>query len=80
MEQTFSTKGICPSQIVVQVEGDTVQKVQFCGGCNGNGKGIAALVQGMKIDEVIRRCEGITCGHKPTSCPAQLAECLKQMK
>ena len=60
MEQTFSTKGICPSQIVVQVEGDTVQKVQFCGGCNGNGKGIAALVQGMKIDEVIRRCEGIT--------------------
>ena len=43
-------------------------------------KGIAALVEGMKADDVIARCEGITCGFKPTSCPDQLSKALREAK
>lgn len=79
MEYVYKTKGICPSQIQIEVNGDTVGDVKFFGGCNGNGKGVAALVKGMKVDEVIARCKDIKCGSKPTSCPAQLAQALREM-
>ena len=62
------------------MEDGKVKNVQFYGGCNGNLKGIAALVEGMDIDDVIARVEGIHCGMKPTSCPDQLALALKQVK
>ena len=62
------------------VEDGKVTDVQFFGGCNGNLKGIAALVNGMNIDEVIARVEGIKCGMKSTSCPDQLAQALKAAK
>ena len=42
-------------------------------------KGISSLVKGMEIQDVIEKLEGITCGFKQTSCPAQLAEALKQI-
>ena len=80
MDYVFQTKGVCPSQIKIQVEGDTVGNVEFCGGCNGNGKGLAALVKCMKMEEVIQRCQDITCGPRPTSCPAQLAKALKEIQ
>ena len=54
--------------------------MQFLGGCNGNLKGIGALVEGMDIDDVIARVDGIRCGGKETSCPDQLATALKQAK
>ena len=54
--------------------------MKFYGGCNGNLKGISALVEGMNIDEVIARVEGICCGPKATSCPDQLAQALKAAK
>lgn len=79
MEYVYRTKGVCPSKIKIEVDGDTVGKVEFCGGCNGNGKGIAALVKGMKVQEVIARCKDITCGSKGTSCPAQLAKALAEI-
>lgn len=80
MEFAYKTKGVCSRAIYIDVEGDTVKSVRFEGGCNGNTKGISSLVEGMKVDEVISRLEGITCGFKGTSCPAQLAEALKQYK
>ena len=80
MEYVFKTKGICPKEIGIDSDGDTVHSVKFCGGCNGNGKGIGALVAGMKIDDVIDRCSGITCGFKNTSCPDQMAAALRQIK
>ncbi len=80
MEFAYKTKGVCSRAIFVDVEGDTVKSVRFEGGCNGNTKGISSLVEGMKVDEVIKRLEGITCGFKNTSCPAQLAEALKGYK
>lgn len=80
MEYRYRTKGTCSSEIIVDLDSDTVRSVKIVGGCNGNGKGICALVQGMKTDEVIRRCKGIRCGVKPTSCPDQLATALMQAK
>ncbi|MEE1074310.1 MAG: TIGR03905 family TSCPD domain-containing protein [Acutalibacteraceae bacterium] len=77
---SYKTKGVCSRSILIEVEDNIVKKVQFEGGCNGNTKGIAALVEGMPVDEVIARLEGIKCGFKGTSCPAQLAEALKANK
>ncbi|MDY4916497.1 MAG: TIGR03905 family TSCPD domain-containing protein [Candidatus Cryptobacteroides sp.] len=68
---------VCSNQIDIELEGDTIRKVVFTRGCNGNGKGIGALIQGMKVDEAIRRLRGITCGKRPTSCPDQLARVLE---
>lgn len=80
MKFTYKTNGVCSRSIDIEIENDTLVSVAYMGGCNGNLKGIAALVQGMNIDEVISRLEGIRCGFKSTSCPAQLAEALKQYK
>ena len=66
--------------ISFEVEDNKVSNVQFFGGCNGNLKGIGSLVEGMNIDEVIARVEGIKCGMKSTSCPDQLAQALKAAK
>ena len=80
MEFTYKTKGTCAQMINFTVEDNKVKNVQFIGGCNGNLKGIAALVEGMDIDDVIARVEGVTCGMKKTSCPDQLAQALKEAK
>ena len=76
----YKTKGTCSQMILFDVEDGKVMNVKFMGGCNGNLKGIGALVEGMEIDEVINRVEGITCGMKKTSCPDQLAQALKAYK
>jgi uncharacterized protein (TIGR03905 family) len=80
MQYTYKTSGTCSREIIFEVENGKVKNVQFLGGCNGNLKGISALVEGMEIDEVISRVGGITCGMKPTSCPDQLAKALKAAK
>lgn len=78
MEYRYKTKGTCSSEVIVELDGDTVKSVQFVDGCDGNTKGIGSLAAGMKADEVIRRCRGIRCGFRPTSCPDQLANALLQ--
>lgn len=80
LKYTYRTKGTCSSKIILELDGDTVVSVRFVDGCDGNTKGVAALVRGMKADEVIRRCRGITCGFKPTSCPDQLAAALVEAR
>ncbi len=80
MKFTYTTNGVCSRSIDIEVENDTIVSVSYQGGCNGNLKGIGSLVVGMKVDEVIERLEGIKCGFKNTSCPAQLALALKKMK
>lgn len=76
----YNTVGTCSKQIIISVEGDVVNDVQFVGGCNGNLKGIGRLVAGMKIDDVITRLSGVTCGFKSTSCPDQLSVALSRLK
>ena len=78
MQFEYTTKGTCSRQILFTIEDGKVMNVQYIGGCNGNLKGIGALVEGMDIDEVITRLEGTTCGPKNTSCPDQLAKALKK--
>ena len=80
MQFEYKTKGTCSQHILFDVEDGNVMNVQFIGGCNGNLKGIGALVEGMNIDDVIARVDGIRCGGKETSCPDQLATALKQAK
>ena len=80
MKFTYKTNGVCSRSIDIEIEDNKVVDISFIGGCNGNLKGIAALTKGMSIDEVIERRENIKCGFKNTSCPAQLAEALKDYK
>ena len=80
MQYEYKTKGTCSRSILFDIEDGKVKNVEFISGCNGNLKGIGALVEGMDIDEVIKRLEGTTCGMKATSCPDQLATALKQAK
>ena len=79
MQYEDKTKGTCSQRIFFEIEDGKVKNVQFVGGCNGNLKGIAALVEGMSAEEVISRVEGIRCGMKGTSCPDQLAKALKEV-
>jgi len=76
----YRTKGTCSRAIQFEVEGDTLKNVNYIGGCHGNLQGIAALVEGMNVDEVIARVKGIRCGMKDTSCPDQLARALEAAK
>ena len=80
MKFTYRTQGVCSRSIDIEVEDNIIKAVSFFGGCNGNLKGIAELVCGMNIDDVIKKLENIKCGFKNTSCPAQLAEALKSYK
>ena len=80
MQYQYTTKGTCSAMITFELDNDQVKNVKFMGGCNGNLKGIGALVEGMNIDDAITRLEGITCGSKSTSCPDQLAQALKAAK
>lgn len=72
----YQTKGTCCRLIKIQLINDEIQNVEFIGGCQGNLTGISCLVKGAKINDLISKLSGITCGAKPTSCPDQLAQCL----
>ena len=74
----YKTSGTCSQRILFDIKDGKVRNVQFIGGCNGNLKGIGALVEGMDVSDIIARLEGTTCGGKATSCPDQLARALKQ--
>jgi len=76
----YETKGTCCRVMQVELIGETIQNVEFYGGCEGNIKGLKVLLAGMHIDEVIAKFSGIPCDGKPTSCPDQLAVCLKEYK
>ena len=78
MQYEYKTKGTCSQRILFEINNGKVENVQFIGGCNGNLQGISRLVEGMDVEAVIEKIEGIHCGFKPTSCPDQLATCLEQ--
>lgn len=76
----YKPKGVCSQQIEFDIVEGKLKNVKFFGGCNGNLQGIGRLVDGMDIDEVIEKLEGVNCGMKQTSCPDQLAVALKEYK
>lgn len=79
MNYTYKTHGTCSQSIEFELDGTKVKTVQFKGGCDGNLKGIALLVEGMEIEDVKKRLAGIRCGFKSTSCPDQLSKALAQL-
>ncbi len=78
MKTVYQTEGTCCNQIELEVDGDVVKSVRFLGGCHGNLQGIARLVEGMNVADVVTRLSGIRCGMKSTSCPDQLSLALQQ--
>lgn len=77
---SYKTRGTCSREIMFDLDGNVVRNVRFVFGCQGNTSGVARLAEGMDIDEVIARLEGIDCNGRGTSCPDQLAKALKSAK
>lgn len=73
MDYTYRTKGTCSREISFELDGDRVKNVHFVGGCDGNLKAVAKLVDGMTVEQIEEKCKGIHCGFKSTSCADQLA-------
>lgn len=76
----YKPTGICCRHMTIEVEDGVLKDVTFVGGCNGNLKGVASLIKGMKTTDIVARLEGITCGSKSSSCPDQLAKALKEIQ
>ena len=74
---TYRPKGVCSQLMEIEIEEGRLTGLKVMGGCDGNLQGISRLVEGMEVEEVIRRLEGVRCGRKATSCPDQLAQALK---
>lgn len=74
----YKTKGVCSTEIHLEIENDIIKTVEFVRGCPGNLVGISALVSGMNVNDAITKLNGITCGNKDTSCPDQLSKALEE--
>ena len=75
----YRTRGVCSTAIDIEMDGDIIKSVLFFGGCDGNHKGLSALVAGMPANEAIYKLKGIQCGYRGTSCPDQLALILENI-
>ena len=73
----YQTRGTCSTGIEYEVENGVVTACRFIGGCTGNTQGVAKLVIGRKVEEVIALLKGIQCNNG-TSCPDQLARALEK--
>ena len=80
MQYTYTPQGVCSQKMIIEVENNIIKSVKIIGGCAGNTVGVSRLVQGMNIDEAIKRLKGIPCGFKSTSCPDQLSKALEEIK
>ncbi len=78
MTYSYRPKGVCSQKMDVEIQDGIIRSVRIQGGCSGNLQGISRLVEGMPVEEAIRRMEGIRCGFKETSCPDQLSIALRQ--
>ncbi len=78
MRYIYNTQYTCARQISFDLEGNTVKNIEFYGGCNGNLKAIAKLLEGATVEEINEKLAGNTCGGKPTSCADQLAKAVKE--
>ena len=78
MKHFFQTRGVCARSISFEILDGRVYNVSFIGGCNGNLKAIAQLVDGCTVEQIEEKCKGITCGRRPTSCADQLAKAVRK--
>ena len=77
MTTTYKPRGVCSRLMEIETEDGVIKNVNITGGCNGNLQGISRLVEGMTVEEAVKRMRGIRCGMKETSCPDQLAIALE---
>ncbi len=77
MKTVYKPKGVCSRLMEIETEDGVVKSVKISGGCSGNLQGISRLVEGMTVEEAVKRMKGIRCGFKSTSCPDQLAAALE---
>ena len=80
MVYQYEPKGVCSMQMNIEVEYEIIKSVQIIGGCAGNTKGVSVLVEGMNINDAIKKLKGIDCRGRGTSCPDQLAKALEKIK
>lgn len=80
LELDYTPRRVCSKNIHVGVsdDGSTVERVEFLGGCPGNTKAVAKLVEGRPVDEVVSLLAGTPCGMRGTSCADQLTIALRQ--
>ena len=78
MKYKHKNIGTCSSQVQFDIESGKIYNIAFKGGCNGNLKGIATLVEGMDASEAMNKLRGIRCGFKSTSCPDQLSQAIEE--
>ncbi len=78
MRYKYKTKGTCSSQIEFDINDDIITNVTFTGGCNGNLKAVRSLVDGLTVEQIESKVQGIMCGMKGTSCPDQLAKAVRE--
>ena len=78
MAHQYPPRGVCSRKITFDLEDGRLTNVRFTGGCSGNTQGVSRLVEGMDAEEAVRRLSGIRCGLKPSSCPDQLAQAIRQ--
>ena len=74
----YTPRGVCSRKMEFVVDNNIIQSVKIEGGCNSNLNGISRILVGMDVHHVIERFSGVTCGMKPTSCPDQIAQGLKE--
>ena len=80
MEYTYTPQGVCSMKMVFEIDNETIKSLKIIGGCPGNTVGVSKLVEGRKIDEVIKMLKGIPCRSKGTSCPDQVARALEEYR
>lgn len=80
MKYHYKSVGVCSTSIQFDIENNKIKDVKIENGCQGNLKGICALIKEQNIDTIIVKLQGITCGMKKTSCPDQIAKALINYK
>lgn len=78
MNYTYKTENVCPMEINFDINGNIITNIKFMGGCNGNLKAIAKLLEGSTVEEIEEKLSGNTCGRRPTSCADQLAKAVRK--
>ena len=77
MQYEYWTTDTCSQVITFDIENNVIRNIMFHGGCNGNLKAIAKLVDGWTVDQIETALLGNTCGRRPTSCTDQLAKAVR---
>ena len=77
MRYEYKTENTCSQIISFDIDGNVITNIEFYGGCNGNLKAIAKLLEGATVEKIEEKLLGNTCGRRPTSCTDQLARAVR---